>query len=87
MLAVLVILCPPIAVLLTAPASLAAKNLGLTLLLYVPGLLHARATVERYTVQRRYDALMTALEARDAAPAPQPTGPRIKPKRAGTQAA
>lgn len=86
MLAVLVIVCPPIAVMLTAPASLAAKNLGLTLLLYVPGLLHARATVERYTVQRRYDALMNVLEARDATQ-PGPAVPRIKPKRGSTRAA
>jgi uncharacterized membrane protein YqaE (UPF0057 family) len=65
MLTALVILCPPLAVLLTAPSSSAAKNLGLTLLLYVPGVLHARRVVESYTVNRRYDSLMRQLEARD----------------------
>ena len=81
MLAVLVILCPPLAVLLTAPASHAAKNVGLTLLLYVPGVLHARAAVERYTVRRRYDALMRVLDGRSAPP-------RATPRRkADTQAA
>jgi uncharacterized membrane protein YqaE (UPF0057 family) len=67
MLALLVYLCPPLAVLLTAPSSHALKNLGLTLLLYVPGVLHARAAVERYTVQRRYDAMMGLLEKRTVA--------------------
>jgi uncharacterized membrane protein YqaE (UPF0057 family) len=65
MLTALVILCPPLAVLLTAPSSSVAKNLGLTLLLYVPGVLHARRVVESYTVNRRYDALMRQLEARE----------------------
>ena len=76
MLAVLIVVCPPLAVLLTAPASHAVKNVGLTLLLYVPGVLHARAAVERYTVRRRYDALMRVLDDRSA--------PRVK---ADTQAA
>ncbi len=67
MLTVLVILCPPLAVLLTAPASHAVKNLGLTLLLYIPGVLHARAAVEQYTVTRRYAALMRLLEDRASA--------------------
>ena len=43
MLTLLVILCPPLAVLLTASPTHAIKNLGLTLLFYVPGVLHARA--------------------------------------------
>jgi uncharacterized membrane protein YqaE (UPF0057 family) len=64
MLALLVYVCPPLAVLLTAPPAQAAKNLGLTLMFYVPGVLHARATVERYTVNRRYDHLMSVLETR-----------------------
>jgi uncharacterized membrane protein YqaE (UPF0057 family) len=65
MLTVLVILCPPLAVLLTAPPSSAAKNFGLTLLFYVPGVLHARRVVESYTVNRQYDSLMRQLEARE----------------------
>ncbi|MBN9122078.1 MAG: YqaE/Pmp3 family membrane protein [Planctomycetes bacterium] len=65
MLVVLVLLCPPLAVLLTASPSSAAKNFGLTLLCYLPGVLHARREVERYTVSRRYDALMRLLENRE----------------------
>jgi len=68
MLTVLVILCPPLAVLLTAPSSSAAKNFGLTLLFYVPGVLHARRVVESYTVNRQYDSLMRQLEARELRP-------------------
>lgn len=67
MLTVLVILCPPLAVLLTASPASAAKNCGLTLLFYVPGVLHARREVERYTVSRRYDTLMRLLEGRSRA--------------------
>jgi uncharacterized membrane protein YqaE (UPF0057 family) len=66
MLTLLVIICPPLAVLLTAPASRAAANLGLTLLGYVPGVLHARATVERYRVHRQYESVMRELEDRAA---------------------
>ena len=79
MFAVLVILCPPLAVLCTAGPSDAAKNVGLTLLLYIPGVLHARAAVARYTVNRRYEALMRVLEDRDLPPeppAPRATRPR-----------
>jgi len=63
MLVVLVILCPPLAVLLTAPPSHAVKNFGLTLLLYVPGVLHARSAVSRYYANRRYASLMRVLDA------------------------
>jgi uncharacterized membrane protein YqaE (UPF0057 family) len=66
MLTLLVILCPPLAVLLTASPSSAAKNFGLTLLFYIPGVLHARREVERYTVSRRYDAIMSLLDGRAA---------------------
>ena len=65
MLVLLVVLCPPLAVLFAAPSQ-APKNLGLTLLLYVPGVLHARSVVSRYYVTRRYDSLMRALDARTA---------------------
>ncbi len=63
MLAVLVILCPPLAVLLTASPSQAVKNFGLTILLYVPGVLHAWAIVEQSRVTRRFDSLMRVLDA------------------------
>ena len=68
MLAVLVILCPPLAVLFTGAPSSAVKNCGLTLLFYVPGVLHARRAVEQYTVSRRYDALVRLLEAQESRP-------------------
>ncbi len=74
MLSVFAILCPPLAVLLTATPLQAATNFGLTLLLYVPGMLHARATVEKYTVARRYEALMRVLDDR--------TAPRVRTPRA-----
>jgi uncharacterized membrane protein YqaE (UPF0057 family) len=79
MLIVLAFLCPPLAVLFTAGPTHAAKNFGLTLLLYVPGVLHARRVVERYTINRRYEALMRALDTRGmpaAVPAPVASKPR-----------
>ena len=54
--------------LLTAGPSGAVKNFGLTLLLYVPGVLHARAAVEKYTVARRYQALMWAMDQSESVP-------------------
>lgn len=71
MLVLLVILCPPAAVFLTAPPSQAAKNFGLTLLFYVPGVLHARSAVERYYAQRQYDTLARLMETRTATPQPR----------------
>lgn len=65
MLAVLVILCPPAAVLFTAPPSSFVKNCGLTLLLFVPGVLHARRAVEQYRANRRYETLMRLLDDRE----------------------
>jgi uncharacterized membrane protein YqaE (UPF0057 family) len=65
MLTILVVLCPPLAVLIVASPGHAAKNCGLTLLFYVPGVLHARSMVERYRVSRRYDSLMRVLEERE----------------------
>jgi uncharacterized membrane protein YqaE (UPF0057 family) len=76
MLVVLVVLCPPLAVLVAAGPSAALKNCGLSLLLYVPGVLHARSVVERYQVNRRYNAVMQLLEDRELAVANQATQPR-----------
>jgi uncharacterized membrane protein YqaE (UPF0057 family) len=73
MLAILAVLCPPLAVLLTATPAQAARNFGLTLLFYLPGALHARAAVEQYRVHRRYAVLLRALDARDGRAAPRPT--------------
>jgi len=58
MLTLLCVLCPPAAVLVAGNRSQALTNLGLTLLLYVPGLLHALAVVDRQQIQRRNDILM-----------------------------
>jgi uncharacterized membrane protein YqaE (UPF0057 family) len=58
MLTMLCVLCPPLAVLAAGNRSQALTNLGLTLLLYVPGLLHALAVVDRQHVQRRNEILM-----------------------------
>jgi uncharacterized membrane protein YqaE (UPF0057 family) len=67
MLILLVVLCPPLAVLVAAGPTEALKNCGLSLLFYFPGVFHARSVVDRYRVNRRYDALMLLLEARDPA--------------------
>jgi uncharacterized membrane protein YqaE (UPF0057 family) len=64
MLNLLAVVCPPLAVLATGTPARAAKNLGLTLLLYVPGMLHARSVVEQSNLERRYNSVMLALEHR-----------------------
>ncbi len=73
MLSVFTVICPPLAVLLTSSPLQAAANLGLTLLLYVPGVVHARKAVEKYSVNRQYDKLMRILDDRNA---PQTVAPR-----------
>lgn len=65
MLSALVVLCPPLAVLFTAPPSQFVKNCGLTMLFFVPGVLHARRSVEQYNANRQYDALVRVLESRE----------------------
>lgn len=69
MLVILVVLCPPLAVLITAGPVEALKNCGLSLLLYVPGVVHARSVVDQYRVTRRYNTLMQLLETRTQVPA------------------
>lgn len=64
MLAALSFVCPPLAVLCVAPSS-APKNIALTLLLVVPGILHARQIVEERTAAARYARLQSILAARD----------------------
>jgi uncharacterized membrane protein YqaE (UPF0057 family) len=67
MLSFLAIVCPPLAVWAAEKrSSQAAANLGLTMLLYVPGMLHALAAVERRSVNQRYDHVMEVLERRAA---------------------
>jgi uncharacterized membrane protein YqaE (UPF0057 family) len=62
----LAVLCPPAAVLAVGRPSQAALNLGLTTLLYVPGLVHALGAVDRYNVERRNEALLRAVAHRYA---------------------
>jgi uncharacterized membrane protein YqaE (UPF0057 family) len=54
---ILAILCPPAAVLLLGKPSQTALNLGLTLLLYFPGVWHALSVVDQHKTQRRNDTL------------------------------
>jgi uncharacterized membrane protein YqaE (UPF0057 family) len=67
MLNLLTLICPPLAVLAAGSPSSAAVNLGLTLLLYVPGVLHARSIVSQRILENRYHSVMTALERRRVA--------------------
>jgi len=55
---ILAVLCPPAAVLSTGKPAQGAVNLALTLLLYVPGLLHALSVVSRYETDRRNETLV-----------------------------
>lgn len=65
MLTALSILCPPAAVLATGQPRDAAKTAGLTLLFFIPGVIHAWRAVERYTVARQYEMVLRELELRD----------------------
>jgi len=58
---VLAVVCPPLAVLTSGTPSQAARNAGLTLLFYVPGVLHALGVVEKYTVERKYESVFRAM--------------------------
>jgi uncharacterized membrane protein YqaE (UPF0057 family) len=60
---VLAVVCPPLAVLSSGSKSEAVKNAGLTLCLFVPGVVHALGVVDRYHTERRYDAVMRAMAA------------------------
>ena len=57
----LAILCPPLAVLATGRRRGAAVNVGLTALLYFPGLVHAVRTVDQHNLDRWSAALMRAV--------------------------
>jgi uncharacterized membrane protein YqaE (UPF0057 family) len=57
----LAVVCPPLAVLSTGSRSEAATNVGLTALLYLPGVLHALRVVDRHTTKQRFAALLRAL--------------------------
>ncbi len=61
MLTVLAILCPPLAVLATGRPRQAAVNVGLTSLLFVPGVVHALRVVDQHNLERWNAALMRAV--------------------------
>jgi uncharacterized membrane protein YqaE (UPF0057 family) len=63
----LAILCPPVAVLASGTRSQALANAGLTLLLFVPGVIHALGIVEKRQVERQYQALFQAMDRLAAA--------------------
>ena len=62
MLYLLAILLPPVAVLLTGRPGQALLNTGLTLLLWVPGVVHALFVVADHKATQRNEALVRAVE-------------------------
>ena len=62
----LAILCPPLAVLGAGSRADAAKNVILTALLYIPGVLHALRTVDLYETRKRYALVLDALATESA---------------------
>ena len=66
MLALLAIVCPPLAVLAVGTRSNTAANVGLTLMGFVPGVVHALRVVEQHTIERQYASVMRVLEQRAA---------------------
>jgi uncharacterized membrane protein YqaE (UPF0057 family) len=58
---VLAVVCPPLAVAASGTRSDLVANLGLTALLFVPGVLHALRVVDRHDTRRRYAELLRAL--------------------------
>jgi len=55
------ILLPPLAVLRAGKPGQAILNLGLTLLLWVPGMVHALVVVHHVAADRRQDWLVAAV--------------------------
>ncbi len=58
----LALVCPPIAVLATGSRSELAANTALTLLFFLPGVVHALGVVDRFTTARQYASVMRAME-------------------------
>ena len=59
---VLALVCPPLAVLASGSRADFAANTALTLLFFLPGVVHALTVVDRFTTARQYDAVMRAME-------------------------
>ncbi len=57
----LAFVCPPAAVLLHGNPSQTAVNCLLTLMLYLPGVLHALYVVGQYQTERRNETLMRLI--------------------------
>ena len=57
MLYLLAIVIPPLAVLLIGKPVQAVLNLGLTLLLWIPGIIHALLVVHEYKADKRFDRM------------------------------
>lgn len=62
MLYLLAIILPPLAVLLAGKPGQALLNLGLTCLLWVPGVVHALLVVSSHNADKRNDKLIRAME-------------------------
>jgi uncharacterized membrane protein YqaE (UPF0057 family) len=58
----LALVCPPAAVLASGSRSELAANAALTLLFFVPGVVHALGVVDRFATHRQYDSVMRAME-------------------------
>ncbi len=58
----LALICPPAAVLATGSRADLATNVALTLLFFLPGVVHALAVVDRSTTARQYHSVMQAME-------------------------
>lgn len=58
---VLAIMCPPLAVLTHGRPAEVFANLGLTALLFVPGVVHALKVVDRHETEQRFAELLRAL--------------------------
>jgi uncharacterized membrane protein YqaE (UPF0057 family) len=58
---VLAVVCPPLAVLTTGRPAEVITNLGLTALLFVPGVIHALKVVDRHETEQRFARLLRAL--------------------------
>ena len=62
MLSLLAVLCPPLAVFATGSRSQIATNAGLTMLLFIPGVIHALGVVEKRHVERQYASVFAAMD-------------------------
>jgi uncharacterized membrane protein YqaE (UPF0057 family) len=58
----LALVCPPVAVLTSGSRSEVAANAVLTLLFFLPGVVHALGVVDRFTTNRQYASVMRAME-------------------------